>query len=433
MIQWYRCGSAREAAALLQRSGEPGSACQETVARVFQEVGARGDAALRDLSEAFDSVRPREIRVSRAEMEAAAARLPEPVRRAVLEASRTIERFHRSRSGRTPAVETAPGVTCWKRTVPLERAGLYVPGGTAPLFSSVLMLAVPARIAGCRQISLCTPPGPDGGVNPAILYAAGISGIQDVYRIGGAQAIAAMCLGTETVPKADKLFGPGNRYVTAAKIAAFSRGTAIDMPAGPSEVMVIADETAVPSFVAADLLSQAEHDRESQAVLVTTAPAVLEQTRRELAKQISSLGRRDIIECALRNSMLILVPERADLLRVSDLYAPEHLIICTHDAPRLAEQVRHAGSVFIGNYSPEAAGDYCSGTNHTLPTGGYARSFSGLSVDSFCKDITFQQLSPRGLAGLARTIDTMANAEGLTAHARAVSIRMEYSTGGTGL
>ena len=431
MIPVYESCAAFGAATLLTRQSNGLSDCEPVVKEIFREVAKKGDAALAAYTEQFDGCRIERFRISRAEIDAAAGLVTPELKESIQRAARSIEIFHRAGCKTGLPVETTPGVICWKRAVPVERVGLYIPGGSAPLFSTVLMLAIPAAIAGCRNIILCTPPGKNGGVHPALLYAAALTGVHDLYRIGGAQAVAAMALGTETIPRVNKIYGPGNSYVTAAKMEAFTRGTAIDMPAGPSEVMVMADDTADAGFIAADLLSQAEHDPESRAVLLTTSREIISDVQRELTVQLDRLSRKETIRGSLEKSGMILCDERMDMVRICNRYAPEHLIICTHDAAQVAEQIEQAGSVFIGNYSPESAGDYCSGTNHTLPTGGFARAFSGLSVHDFRREITFQELSPRGLTALAGDIVTMALAEGLDAHAAAAAIRMERLTEGT--
>lgn len=430
MIPVYESSSASGAAALLTRQSDGWTACGPVVRDIFRDVEKEGDAALAAYTEKFDGCRIDRFRISRADIDAAAGMVSSELQQAIQRAARSIETFHRAGCGTGLPVETAPGVICWKQAVPVERVGLYIPGGSAPLFSTVLMLAIPAAIAGCRKIILCTPPGKHGSVHPALLYAAALTGVQDLYRVGGAQAIAAMALGTATIPRVDKIYGPGNSYVTAAKMEAFTRGTAIDMPAGPSEVMVMADETADAAFIAADLLSQAEHDPESRAVLLTTSRRIIGAVQRELSVQTDRLSRKDTIRSSLEKSGMILCDERMDMVRICNRYAPEHLIICTHDAAQIALRIEQAGSVFIGNFSPESAGDYCSGTNHTLPTGGFTRSFSGLSVHDFQREITFQELSPQGLTALAGDIVTMALAEGLDAHAQAVAVRMERLAGG---
>jgi histidinol dehydrogenase len=344
---------------------------------------------------------------------------------AIDDAYDNIRKFHELQKSPEIRCETKPGVVCWQKAVPIQQVGLYIPGGTAPLFSTVLMLGIPAQIAGCSSIVLCTPPGKDSLVHPAVLYAASKCGIKNIVKAGGAQAIAGMTFGTETIQKVDKIFGPGNAYVTCAKMMAMEYGIAIDMPAGPSELAVIADETCVPEFVAADLLSQAEHGNDSQVILVSNQEQVIKDVMIELEKQLADLPRKDIANRALEKSLMILVNDLDEGMELLNAYAPEHLIICCKENEKLVTQVANAGSVFIGNYSPESAGDYASGTNHTLPTNGHARAYSGLSLDSFCKKITFQEITKKGLTNIGPGIEIMAKAEGLDAHARAVEIRLK--------
>lgn len=396
-----------------------------TVRPIIDEVRERGDEALRDFSLRFDRYVPESFITTPAEIEAAEAELSEELRSAIRQAHDNIARFHAAQRFEGVRVETAPGVVCEQRAVPLTRVGLYVPGGSAPLFSTVLMLGVPARLAGCEQIVLCTPPGKEGRVHPAILYAAGLCGITRVCRVGGAQAIAAMACGTESVPKVDKIFGPGNQYVTAAKQLVSLSGVAVDMPAGPSEVEVYADDTCHPAFVAADLLSQAEHGADSQVILVTTHEPTLHAVMAELERQLPELSRREIATRALESSRAILFHRAEDAIDFTNEYAPEHLILAVRDYRRVAESITHAGSVFLGNYSCESAGDYASGTNHTLPTLGYTKAYSGLCLDSFVRKITFQELTPRGIGSIGRTVELMAEAEQLEAHRRAMSLRVE--------
>ncbi len=410
---------------LLQRPALEAANLEKTVEDIFEAVQAKGDEALRHYTERFDGLRLEALRVRPAEIAAAAAQLPESLKAAIQLAQANIEHFHRSQAEAPVVVETMPGVECWRKSVAIEKVGLYIPGGTAPLFSSVLMLAVPARIAGCRELVLCTPPRKDGSVHPAILYTAQLAGVTQIFKVGGAQAIAAMAIGTEAIPAVYKIFGPGNQYVTAAKQLASRRGTAIDMPAGPSEVLVCADETAVPAYVAADLLSQAEHGADSQVVLVAFSEAMADAVLQETEKQLAVLPRRDIARQALESSCAIVLDSREAALRLINEYAPEHLILCVRDAEQMAEQVINAGSVFLGNYSPESVGDYASGTNHTLPTNGFARVYSGVSLDNFVKKITFQRLSRAGLQALGPAVEAMAEAEGLEAHRRAVALRLE--------
>ena len=396
---------------------------------IIEDVRERGDAALRELSLRFDHYAPESIPVPQEERAAAAAELAPELREAIRCAHGNIQRFHAAQSFSGVRVETAPGVVCEQRAVPIRRVGLYVPGGSAPLFSTVLMLGVPARLAGCEEIVLCTPPGKDGKVHPAILYAAELCGISRICRVGGSQAIAAMACGTESVPRVDKIFGPGNQYVMAAKQLVSLSGVAIDMPAGPSEVEVYADESCNPAFVAADLLSQAEHGPDSQAMLVTTQESVLHAVQAELEKQLPALERRDIAARALANSRAILFDDAESAIAFSNAYAPEHLILAVRNYRQVADLITHAGSVFLGNYSCESAGDYASGTNHTLPTLGYTRAYSGLCLDSFVRKITFQELSEQGICSIGRTVELMAEAEQLGAHKNAMTLRVAACAG----
>ncbi|WP_316932300.1 histidinol dehydrogenase [Hymenobacter terrenus] len=392
---------------------------------IFGQVRERGDAALLTLAAELDKATLTGLVVSSAEFATAVAQVPADLQAAIRQAKINIETFHAAQREPEMRVETMPGVVCFRRAVPVQRVGLYVPGGSAPLFSTLLMLGVPARLAGCPEVVVCTPPQPDGSVSPVILFVAQLLGINKVVKVGGAQAVAALALGTDTVPAVDKIFGPGNRYVTAAKqLAAAEYGVAIDMPAGPSEVLVIADASANPGFVAADLLSQAEHGADSQVVVLTDSESIIEQVQAELERQLATLPRREVAAQALANSRAILLSDAATMLAFSNQYAPEHLILATDNAEALATQVTNAGSVFLGHLTPEAVGDYASGTNHTLPTGGYARQYSGVSLDSFVKKITFQRLSVAGLQVLGPVVETMAEAEGLAAHAQAVSLRL---------
>ena len=406
---------------LLQRPGLDRRELHTTVRDIMAEVQSQGDDALRAYSRQFDQVELSDIRLKVADLDATIA--PE-LAEAIEVAHRNIRAFHMLQGQAPVRVKTMPGVTCWRKSLPIQSVGLYVPGGTAPLFSSLLMLGVPAVLAGCPEIVVATPPQPDGSVHPAIVYIAQLLRLEYLYPIGGAQAIAAMTHGTESVPRVQKLFGPGNQYVTAAKQLAQQQGVAIDMPAGPSEVLVVADETADPSFVAADLLSQAEHGRDSQVVLLTDSEPLLTAVQSAIATQLQALPRRHIARTALDNSHLLLVQDLEEAMRISNRYAPEHLILNTRNAAQLAESVTQAGSVFIGAYSPESVGDYASGTNHTLPTNGYAGAYSGVSYDSFVKQVTFQELTREGLANIAPTVMTLADAEGLAAHGEAVRVRI---------
>lgn len=410
--------------AILQRPAMEVEGLESAVQAVLGEVQRKGDAALRAYTERFDGVKLNELQVSAAELEEAEAQLSEALKAAIQTAESNIEQFHRRQAEPVEVVEPMPGLRCWRKSVAIEKVGLYIPGGTAPLFSTVLMLGVPAKLAGCREIVLCTPPQKGGRVHPAILYAARLVGVTRIFKIGGAQAVGAMAYGTETVPAVYKIFGPGNQYVTAAKQLVSRRGIAIDMPAGPSEVLVCADESAEPSFVAADLLSQAEHGADSQVLLLAFSEAFAKRVQEEVDKQLAVLPRKAIAAKALENSSAIIVRSREEALDLINAYAPEHLILSVEDAGGMGEQVVNAGSVFLGNYSPESVGDYASGTNHALPTNGYARMYSGVSLDSFIKKITFQRLSREGLQGLGPAVEEMAEAEGLMAHKNAVAIRL---------
>lgn len=410
---------------LLQRPVSNTGALEKQVRRILEHVQKKGDKALRDFTEEFDGVRIKELQVSDEELQLAATQLDSNLKAAINQAATNIRRFHEAQQEIFTPIETMPGIRCWRKPVAVEKVGLYIPGGSAPLFSTVLMLGIPATIAGCREIVLCSPPGADGNLHPAILYAAQCCGIRSIFKVGGVQAIAAMAYGTETVPEVDKIFGPGNQYVTLAKQLVQQAGKSIDMPAGPSEVLVIADATANADFIAADLLSQAEHGPDSQVILLVTDEQKAAAVQLALQFQLSVLPRKSIAEKALENSRIIVLRTVDDALAFSNAYAPEHLILACDDAVALAEQVTAAGSVFIGHYSPESVGDYASGTNHTLPTNGYARAYSGVSLDSFIKKITFQQVSAQGLSAIADTVMTMAAAEGLEAHRNAVAIRLK--------
>jgi histidinol dehydrogenase len=395
------------------------------VAPILRQVRERGDAALRDFTLQFDKVQLDDLRVSAAERAEAETLVGPELKAAIGLAKSNIETFHRAQLGQPQPVVTQPGVTCWRKSVGIEKVGLYIPGGSAPLFSTVLMLGVPARLAGCRQVVLCTPANRAGKVHPAILYAAAQVGITDIFKVGGAQAVAAMAYGTESIPRADKLFGPGNQYVTAAKQLVNKEGLAIDMPAGPSEVAVYADDSSNPVFVAADLLSQAEHGPDSQVILVSTSEAAISRAVEEVLRQVEALPRKEIARQALSHSKAFLVQHEAEAMQLLNAYAAEHLILAVDHAAELAEQVTNAGSVFLGHYTPEAAGDYASGTNHTLPTNGFARAYSGVSVDSFVKKITFQQITAEGIRNIGPAVETMAAAEELQAHKNAVTVRLQ--------
>lgn len=396
----------------------------DTVRTVLDDVRTEGDAAVKRYGEKFDKVALSSLQVSDKEMHEAATLVSEELKQAILTAKANIEKFHASQRFVGQRVETTPGVVCWQKAVAIDKVGLYIPGGTAPLFSTVLMLALPARIAGCKEIVLCTPPDKSGKVHPAILFAAETAGVSRIFKAGGIQAVAAMAYGTETVPKVYKIFGPGNQYVTAAKQLVSLKEVAIDMPAGPSEVEVIADQTANPAFIAADFLSQVEHGADSQAILVTDAESIIAPVVSAIEEQLEQLPRKDITAKSLNNSRIILLRNEQEVIDFTNLYAPEHLIIQTANYARLAEQIENAGSVFMGAYTPESAGDYASGTNHTLPTNGYAKAYSGVNLDSFIKKITFQEITPEGIRELGDTIRVMAANEHLDAHRNAVTVRL---------
>ncbi|REC78535.1 histidinol dehydrogenase [Chryseobacterium elymi] len=395
------------------------------ITEIFEAVGKGGDQALIEFNKKFDKAVTQQITVSETELANAENEISEDLKKAIQQAKENISKFHASQIVETQKIETIKGVTCWRENRAIEKVGIYIPGGTAPLFSTVLMLAVPANLAGCREIILCTPPDSSGNINPAILFTAKLCGITKIFKTGGAQAVAAMALGTESIPKVYKIFGPGNQYVVAAKEYAQRYGVAIDMPAGPSEVLVIADSKAVPEFCAADLLSQAEHGSDSQVVFMTTDFKIFTETIEAVEKQIKKLPRNEMAGQALDHSLFILVNSIDEALKFSNLYAPEHLILALEDFDEYVPMIENAGSVFLGNYSCESAGDYASGTNHTLPTNAYAKNYSGVSLDSFVKKITFQHLSKEGLKKIGKTIEIMAEAEGLIAHKNAVSIRLK--------
>ena len=395
-----------------------------TVCEVLDKIKAEGDKAVIEYEERFDKVKLESLAVTDAEIKEAEAQVPIELKVAILLAQRNIYTFHKKQKFESKKVETMEGVTCWQKAVGIEKVGLYIPGGTAPLFSTVLMLAVPARVAGCKEIVLCTPPNKEGKIHPAILYAAQVSGVSKIFKAGGVQAIGAMAYGTESVPKVYKIFGPGNQYVMAAKQQVSLHDVAIDMPAGPSEVEVIADETANPAFVAADLLSQAEHGVDSQVVLITTSEKLLNEVEYEVQHQLARLPRWQMAEKSLANSKLVLVKDMEEAIAMTNEYAPEHLIIETSNYMELAEKVVNAGSVFLGSYTPESAGDYASGTNHTLPTNGYAKAYSGVSLDSFIRKITFQEINREGIQNIGPAIEVMAANEQLDAHKNAVSVRL---------
>ena len=395
------------------------------VLSVLDDIKKRGDAALREYTMKFDGIDISNFAVSEKEISEAETLVAANLKEAIILASKNIEKFHAAQKPELKKIETMPGVTCWQKAVPIEKVGLYIPGGTAPLFSTVLMLAVPAQIAGCSEIVLCSPPNKDGKINPAILYAAKVAGVTKIYKLGGIQAIGAMAFGSETIPKTYKIFGPGNQYVMAAKQLVSMNDVSIDMPAGPSEVLVVADETSNPAFVASDLLSQAEHGADSQVVLVADSIKIVNEVKREIEIQSEKLSRKTITEKVLANSIFIVVENREESIDLINEYAPEHLIISVRNFTDMAEKITNAGSVFLGNYTPESAGDYASGTNHTLPTNAWSRSYSGVNLESFMKKITFQEISEEGLKKIGTAIETMAAAELLDAHKNAVTLRLQ--------
>ncbi len=409
---------------LLSRPALDNSSLTETVTAVLDDIKSRGDAAVKEYELKFDKVQLDSLQVSEDEIAEAETLVADELKNAIRLAKGNIEKFHAAQDHELPRIETMPGVTCWQKAMPIEKVGLYIPGGTAPLFSTVLMLAVPARIAGCKEIVLCTPPAKNGKVHPAVLVAAKVAGVSKIFKIGGVQAIGSMAYGTESVPKVYKIFGPGNQYVTAAKQRVSLKDVAIDMPAGPSEVEVIADETANPAFVAADLLSQAEHGVDSQAVCITTSKTLAEKVLAEVDRQLQLLPRKEIAEKSVANSKIILVKDLEEVIDVTNEYAPEHLIISTSNYMQIAEKITNAGSIFLGHLTPESAGDYASGTNHTLPTNGYAKAYSGVNLDSFRKKITYQEITPSGLQLIGNAIEIMAENEQLFAHKNAVTLRM---------
>lgn len=396
-----------------------------TVSAVLNDIKERGDTAVYEYEEKFDKVKLSSLAASKAEIDESESLVSYELKAAIRQAKGNIETFHRSQIFETKKIETTKGVTCWQKAVGIEKVGLYIPGGTAPLFSTVLMLAVPAKIAGCKEIILCSPPNKEGKIHPAILFAAKEAGVDKIFKAGGIQAIGAMAYGTGSIPKVYKIFGPGNQYVMAAKQLVSLRDVAIDMPAGPSEVQVIADETANPAFVAADLLSQAEHGADSQVILTTTSEPFISEVLHEIERQLFELPRREVAEKALLNSKLILLKDNQEIIDMTNEYAPEHLIIESAEYMDIADEIVNAGSVFLGNYTPESAGDYASGTNHTLPTNGYAKAYSGVNLDSFVKKITFQRISKEGIQNLGRTIEIMAENEELFAHKNAVTLRLK--------
>lgn len=395
-----------------------------TVRNILTRVRKSGDSALREFTAKFDKAKLGSLKVEKKVIDSADALLSESLRSSIQAAAKNIQKFHVAQKRDQLIMDTTPGVTCWRKAVPIERVGIYIPGGSAPLFSTVLMLGIPAKLAGCQEIILCTPPDAKGEIHPAILYAASLVGVTQIFRVGGAQAIAAMAYGTESVPRVYKIFGPGNQYVTMAKQQVSQEGVAIDMPAGPSEVLVMADEKADASFVAADLLSQAEHGEDSQVILVLKGNKNVKEIKEALAAQLKELPRRSIAEKALEHSRIIIFKEEQDCIRFINEYAPEHLIINTRDPEAIADSIVNSGSVFLGAYTPESAGDYASGTNHTLPTNGYAKAYAGVSLESFMKYITFQKISEKGLQKLGPVVEVMAEAENLVGHKNSVRVRL---------
>jgi histidinol dehydrogenase len=410
---------------ILKRPTQTFDDIETTVKDIFKDVQINGDEAIAKYTARFDGIQQEDIEVSESEIQEAISLVSNELKEAIQLAKSNIEKFHKAQKTVKIEVETTAGVQCWQEKRPIQKVGLYIPGGTAPLFSTVLMLAVPAQIAGCREIILCSPPGKMGKINPAILYAAQLCGVTKIIKVGGIQAIAGMTFGTKTIPQAYKIFGPGNQYVTVAKQVATQYGVAIDMPAGPSELLIFVDDSAVPSFVASDLLSQAEHGTDSQVILVSTSKAMMEAVENEVSKQTEALPRKDIAQKAIDNSKLIYVENDETALDLINEYGPEHFIICSQHEDYFIDYIQNAGSVFIGNFTPESAGDYASGTNHTLPTNGYAKNYSGVNLDSFLKVMTFQKISETGIKNIGKAIEIMAEAEGLQAHKNAVSLRLE--------
>jgi histidinol dehydrogenase len=424
-IQYIEYPQKSEWSTLLKRPTIDTRNLEERILQVLHQVKEQGDEALKKFTYEFDKIQLESLLVSEAELAEAETLVSDALKSAIDQARINIEKFHLAQREEVKKIETSPGVVCWRKSVAISRVGLYIPGGTAPLFSTILMLGIPANIAGCEEIVLCTPPNKEGKIHPAILYTAGILGIKSIFKVGGAQAIAAMAYGTASVPQVYKIFGPGNQYVTAAKQLVNKEGVAIDMPAGPSEVAIVADDSCNPAFVAADLLSQAEHGVDSQVVLVSTSKTAIEKIEAELAAQLEVLPRKEFAAKTLANSKTLLVKDMQEAMELINEYAPEHLILQVKDFEKLAGLVRNAGSVFLGNYTPESAGDYASGTNHTLPTNGYSKAYSGVSLDSFIKKITFQHISKEGIRQLGPVIEEMAAAESLQAHKNAVTLRMQ--------
>lgn len=409
---------------ILKRPTQTVEDIEATVTDIFKQVKQKGDRAVAKYTSLFDGIALETTIVSSQEVSEAVAALDPEVKEAIQLAKSNIEKFHEAQKTERVTIETTPGVSCWQEKRPIQKVGLYIPGGTAPLFSTILMLAIPAKIAGCKEIVLCTPPSKEGTINPAILYTAQLCGVTKIYKVGGIQAIAAMTFGTETIPQVYKIFGPGNQFVTVAKQLATNYGVAIDMPAGPSELLVVADDTADAAFVASDLLSQAEHGTDSQVILVSTSRNLITAVEKEIQVQMSTLSRKRIAQKAIDNSKLIYVEDDATALALIDEYGPEHFIVCVENEDFYVNGIQNAGSVFIGNYTPESAGDYASGTNHTLPTNGYAKQYSGVNLDSFLKSMTFQKITKQGIKNIGNAIEIMATAEGLEAHKNAVTLRL---------
>ena len=412
-------------AKILKRPTQTVKEIETTVNQVFEDVQKNGDTSIKKYTKKFDKVAVTSLKVTQEEISIAVEAVSRELKEAIQQAAANIEKFHRAQKTEKVYQETTPGVVCWQEKRPIEKVGLYIPGGTAPLLSTVLMLAIPAKIAGCQEIILCSPPNFEGKIANEILYTANLCGVTNIFRVGGIQAISGLTFGTETIPKVYKIFGPGNQFVTVAKQLATKYGVAIDMPAGPSELLVMADDSANASFVASDLLSQAEHGADSQVILVSTSEKLIEDVSKEVEKQLKELPRIEIATKAIQNSKSILVKDFKEALALINEYAPEHFIVCTNNNDFFIDGILNAGSVFIGNYTPESAGDYASGTNHTLPTNGYAKSYSGVNLDSFTKSITFQEISKKGIQNIGKSIELMALAEGLQAHKNAVSIRIK--------
>ena len=412
-------------AKILKRPTQTVKEIETTVNQVFEDVQKNGDTAMKKYTKKFDKVAVKSLKVTQEEISIAVEAVSSELKQAIQQAAANIEKFHRAQKTKKVYQETTPGVVCWQEKRPIEKVGLYIPGGTAPLLSTVLMLAIPAKIAGCQEIILCSPPNFEGKIANEILYTANLCGVTNIFRVGGIQAISGLTFGTETIPKVYKIFGPGNQFVTVAKQLATKYGVAIDMPAGPSELLVMADDSANASFVASDLLSQAEHGADSQVILVSTSEKLIEDVSKEVEKQLKELPRIEIATKAIQNSKSILVKDFKQALALINEYAPEHFIVCTNNNDFFIDGIINAGSVFIGNYTPESAGDYASGTNHTLPTNGYSKSYSGVNLDSFTKSITFQEISKKGIQNIGKSIELMALAEGLQAHKNAVSIRLK--------